>query len=297
MFLIRTPHATYAPDGASGGAAAGAAAGGAAAGGGAAAATMPEGLDVKFWDEGTKAVRVPELAKSYTELSGLLGKRAAEYNTDDFNKLVDVRVKGMGEDIKTRALAEMRGTVPKTPADYKTEIDAQLATTLPEGMRDMKALESDPLIAWWKGYAHKLGIGQEGFSEGIGTYLKLFADHRATHIKTEMQRMGENGPARITALKGFFEANLTAEHAATLRSMATSSTAVAALEALVGKTGDPKVTGGLTTAAGFGNSGVPLQTKEQIRTAMADPRYYDPFKRDPAYVADIDRAFKALNPD
>src|SRR5262245_44246065 len=81
-------------DGGGAGAGAGGAGGAGGGPGGGASPARPEGLPDKFWNGDTNAVRLPELIKGYTEIEALATRRSTELNSDDFNKLVDIRVQG-----------------------------------------------------------------------------------------------------------------------------------------------------------------------------------------------------------
>jgi hypothetical protein len=298
--MIRTAFATYlrAPDGGSGTGGDGGAGGGTGGdkGGTGNAPVRPVTVPEKFWDPATSTVKLDDMGKSYTELEGLVGRRATEYTSDDFNKLVDVKVTGMKDQIKKDALTALRGEAPKSVDAYKLEVAPEVLNLLPESSRDLVALDKDPLVTWWKENCLAMGMGQAQFAAGVSSYLAMQGKNRQAITAAEIARLGESGKVRIDAVGKWIDANLPPEQAKALKAITTNADTVSALETIMKKSGDRSVTAGLTNDAGS-TGGPALRSMADVRQAKMDPRYHDPARRDLAYVANIDAAVARLNPD
>src|SRR5262249_62345071 len=100
-----------------------------------------------------------------------------------------------------------------------------------------------------------------------------------------------SGRARGEALGGWLDANLPAEAAAALKNVSVSAEVLSALELLAKGNRDPSVTGGM----GGGMNIDPLyKTEADLRAAQNDPRYWDPLKRDPAFVRGLQEGWKRI---
>jgi hypothetical protein len=198
----------------------------------------------------------------------------------------------MTKEIQANALKELRGQVPEKPENYQTVFSKEQLEALPEHLREVQ-LDNDPLVAWWRGEAHRLGLGQEGFIKGIHSYMGIFAEQQKTHMTSEMSRLGENGKARVEAVTGFLDANLPKEQAAAIRRSMASADVVAALESLIKKGSSQSVTGGVNGGV-TGIVGVAMSTEKELRAAQQDPRYWDPLKRDLAFVKQIEDGWRRL---
>jgi hypothetical protein len=98
-------------------------------------------------------------------------------------------------------------TLPQKPDDYKAEFTT--AFKPPEGLGDpSKPLHgvmdpADPLIAQYRALAHKRGLDQETFSEGLDMIAALRVNEQ-TQIKAaytaEMAKLGTAAPDRIDAV-------------------------------------------------------------------------------------------------
>jgi hypothetical protein len=72
-----------------------------------------------------------------------------------------------------------------------------------------------------------------------------------------------------------------------------SDDVVAALESLIKKGSSQSVTGGIN-GNGTGIAGVAMSTEKELRAAQQDPRYWDPLKRDAAFVKQIEDGWRRL---
>jgi hypothetical protein len=90
-------------------------------------------------------------------------------------------------------------TLPQTPDAYKDDLPATF--TPPAGL-EFKVDTADPLIAQYRTLAHKAGLDQATYSEGLGLIAALRVGE-ATQMKAaydgEVAKLGAAGPARIDA--------------------------------------------------------------------------------------------------
>ena len=258
------------------------------------AGVKPTGLADKFWDPTAKAIRLPELMKSYGEIESLIGRRASEMSEPDFLKLVDARLGTMTQEIQAKALKDLRGEVPKEPKDYAIVLDNETIAKLPEPMRDLAQYEGDPLVNWFRGFAHETGLGPQQFNKAFSGYLGILAETQAQQVASEQSRLGANADKRLEAVAHFLDASLEKRQAMALKNSLSNADAFAAVEALMARLADPSMIRGFAGMDGMGNTGPALASDQEIRQAMKDPRYWDPSKRDPGYVKAIEAAWQRL---
>jgi len=177
---------------------------------------MPEGLPPQFWDSAGGKVNLPDLVKSYGEISA-------------FKTQHDQRVAGL----------------PKTATDYKIEVKLPDTVKLPDGMT-FKIDDKDPRIPAVQALAHKHQLSQETVTELIALHAQSEIEaHVAAEasIQAEMKKLGENGKARVEALNAYFKANLSKEEDEALRPVIGNAAAFAAVEKLIAKAVTQRVPG------------------------------------------------------
>lgn len=258
------------------------------------AGQKPVGLADKFWDGDHKQIRLPELMKSYAEAESLIGRRVEQMTQPDFQRLVDVRVQGMTKDLEAKALQSIRGQAPAEAKDYAIQPSPELINNLPEIMRDLAQYEADPVVNWFRGYAHEIGLGPQQFNQAFEGYLSTIAQYHNASIASEISKLGDNANKRMENLYNTLEKALEKRQAAALRNALTSAEAFAAVETLVRRAADPSLIKGFSGSDGIGQVGPGLSTEEELRAAQRDPRYWDPNRRDKAYVEAIRRGWAAL---
>ena len=126
---------------------------------------------------------------------------------------------------------KLRATqVPAEPSAYEIKLPASLK--LPEGI-EFKADPRDPAYADMRVWAHKRGLTQEDFSEGLAIYASKVAREEAkiaTAAKAEVERRGVNGTQRIDALDAWFRGILGDRLTARVRPMLVTADIVSAME-------------------------------------------------------------------
>lgn len=215
----------------------------------------PEHIPEKFWKDGKPLI--DEMAKSYVELERFRGQKLETLKAE-------VR----------KELAAEKGEVPAKPEEYK----------LPE-ITDFNAEEvaSHPLTAWWRETALKNGLTQDQFAEGIGRYLGAI-QQSGPNLEAEMKQLGENASVRVDAVKLWAEANFAGEEFDAIARTAQTAAGIKVLERLMGQ----------STPQSMATERTEALTADKVRQMMNDPRYYAPGRRDPAYVAQVDEAFRKL---
>jgi hypothetical protein len=232
--------------------------------------------------------------KGYNEANALIGRRVEQMTDPDFQKLVDVRVGTMSKDLEAKALQAVRGQAPAEAKDYKVMLSVEALQKLPEPMHELSQYEADPVVGWFRDFAHQTGLGQGQFQQAVEGYLGIIAQAQGQAVASERSKLGDTGQKRMEQLSTFLDANLEKRQATALRASMTSAEAFAAVESLVKKFADPSMIRGFSDAGDLGRTGPGLSTEQEIRTAQKDPRYWDPNRRDPGYVKAIENAWKNL---
>lgn len=232
--------------------------------------------------------------KSYGEISTLIGRRASEMSEPDFLKLVDARLGTMTSEIQAKALKDLRGEVPAEPKDYAIALDNETMAKLPEQMRDLAQYEGDPLVGWFRGFAHEVGLGPAQFNKAFSGYLTILAETQAQVVASEQSRLGPSSEKRLEAVSHFLDANIEKRQAMALRNALSNADAFAAVETLMSKVSGPSMIRGFGEGGELAPPGPALTTEAEIRQAQKDPRYWDPSRRDPAFVKAIEGAWQRL---
>ena len=113
-------------------------------------------------------------------------------------------------------------TVPADPAAYELKLPVSLK--LPEGI-EFKVDATDPAYADMRAWAHKRGLSQDDFSEGLAIYASKVAREEATYraaAAAEIAKMGANATMRVTAIETFLRGHVGDELATPMRSMIVS---------------------------------------------------------------------------
>jgi hypothetical protein len=231
----------------------------------------PDYVPEKFWNGKDNEVDVENLIKSYTTL-----EQAYNAKTEDLKQKAE-------SDFHEKRL----GSRPEAASDYAAVVPDGY---LPEGT-EFQADESDPMMKFWRETAHNLGLGQEEFSKGIAAYVDSLVSNAPDQAELE-KSLGENGPERLKNVYDWVDGRLGENAIETFSPLLQTSNGVTNLEQVIAMTKDFQQ-GGATP-------GSPVQgppTRESIEQKMKDPRYSDPYKRDPAYVRQIEAEWQQLIPD
>ena len=199
-----------------------------------------------------------DLQKSYDELASKLGKSK--------------------EDVKSEVLQELETEAyanrPASAGDYQ----------IPEILDEAEAA-TNPLLKWWADYSWDNGLSQEEFNEGIAKW----AEHTGSNqpdLEQVKKDLGDNANARIEATDLFVQKFFPDELKDAVAELGTSAEGIKALELIQRSMQQAQPNNQATAPA--------KQTIEDLMAKMRDPRYYDPARRDKAYVQEVTNGFKTL---
>ena len=199
-----------------------------------------------------------DLQKSYDELASKLGKSK--------------------EDVKSEVLQELETEAyanrPASAGDYQ----------IPEILDEAEAA-TNPLLKWWADYSWDNGLSQEEFNEGITKW----AEHTGSNqpdLDQVKKDLGDNANARVEATQLFVNKFFPEDLRDAVAELGTSAEGIKALELIQRSMQQAQPNNQATAPA--------KQTIEDLMAKMRDPRYYDPARRDKAYVQEVTNGFKAL---
>jgi len=265
------------------GAGAGAASGG---GGGGGPPPRPDWAPEKFWDAAKGELRTQDLAKAHGELEQKLGKGRDGLKAEiEAERLKGRPAKPEDYAIKVPEKGAPAGLVllDKPPAaDFKPE----------DGKRYFVVDPKDPLLAFWRGHAHQVGLSNDDFMKGVMTFAEAQAARQPSEeaIKAfrtaEWQKLGDHGEARAQHAWGRLVGIVGEEKAKALEASIDSAAAIEALETILEKAGEPKFSPGATGAAPAG------ATEEDARKIMREPDYW----QNPAKQQQVAAIYKRIYP-
>ena len=199
-----------------------------------------------------------DLQKSYDELASKLGKSR--------------------EDVKSEVLQELETEAyanrPASAGDYQ----------IPEILDEAEAA-TNPLLKWWADYSWNNGLSQEEFNEGIAKW----AEHTGSNqpdLEQVKKDLGDNANSRVEATNLFVQKFFPEDLRDAVAELGTSAEGIKALELIQISMQQAQPNNQDTAPA--------KQTIEDRMAKMRDPRYYDPARRDKAYVQEVTNGFKAL---
>lgn len=219
-------------------------------------AQRPDYVPEKFWKDGK--VDLETAFKSYGELETKFTTK-----TEDLLKQLD---------------AERRKGLPEAPDKY----EVQLGEDAPVKKED---LEAHPALGWWRETAFAAGLPPEKFNEGVEQLVGILT--QGPDLEAEAKKLGENATARIEAVSKWAQTTFTdPEEFAAVQVLGTSAAGIKVIE---------KLMGAKSPALDIDPAPQPPKiTLEQLRAKQNDPRYYDPARRDSAFVREVDEGFALL---
>ena len=199
-----------------------------------------------------------DLAKSYGELSTKIGQRE--------------------EDIKASVLQELETEAyanrPDTAGDYQ----------IPEILDDSEAA-TNPLLKWWADYSWENGLSQDEFDEGITKWAE-FTQQDEIDLEQVKTDLGDNANSRIEAVQLFMNKFFPEDVQDAVAELGSSAEGIKALEHIQQALSNTSIGQNITSPSKL--------SLGDIEARMRDPRYYDPARRDRAYVESINEDFKKL---
>ena len=203
--------------------------------------------------------KTPEdLASSYTALEQKLGAGQEELR----NQII--------QEFETAAL-EGR---PASVGDYQ----------IPESIDAEMAVDNE-LFKWWADHSFENAYSQEEFEAGIAKYAEFIAATQP-NLEAEREALGENADARIESVSLWANKFFPDEMSEAVLDLGSTAKGIEALEFIMGKLG----------GSGIGGDTAPVSqmTDDNLRSMMQDERYWNPTKRDAAYVKKVQEGFSQL---
>lgn len=233
----------------------------------------PEYVPEQFWDGEKGAPKIEDLAKGYSDLAARQAKGKAALIPEIKKELETERFKARPAKAEDYKIAPPKGELPNNlvmlteppGADFKPE----------EGKRYFQVKADDPLMKYWRDTAHKAGLSNDEFMQGIIAHADSLAPKVPTKaetdaaLNTEYSKLGEHGAARVAHTFNTLKATIGDKHAAAIDAVPLNAAAIEAIEALVEKAGGPKFA---PQGGGGGSAGAP--TMEDVRNVQADPNYW-----------------------
>ncbi len=187
------------------------------------------------------------------------------------------------EDLRNTVKAELE-------TEYKKgRVEAADKYSLPkiEGV-DEKELAENPLLKSFREDAFKAGFTDEQFGTAVKRYVETLAEEEIDMAAVN-EALGENAKQRIAAVDTWAKSFAKSDgELAQLQKIATNADGIKVLERL----------GGLAEGGDDGEQGnrEPEITLEALRKMQDDPRYYDPNKREEAWVKKVNDGYEKLYP-
>lgn len=189
----------------------------------------------------------------------------------------------------TKSYVELDRAFKTKTEDLKEQLKGELFKDRPESADKYEVpagLDADaPILGWWKEQAHTMGLSQDQFQEGVNKFVEYVGG--SVDIEAEVAKLGDNGKARIDAVTAWAQKNFTdPEEFRVLELIGTSAKGIIVLEKLMG--------GAELNVSD--NNDVPAKslTEADLRKMQGDPRYWDPTRRDPSFVKQIEEGWRNL---
>ena len=230
---------------------------------------MSEADNVEVAVEATEAPARPEwlpekfntpedLASSYSQLESKLGTSQDEMREQLIAEFEQTAIEGR----------------PDTAGDY----------LVPEGL-DENLVNDNELFQWWANHAFENAYSQDEFEQGINMYAQALNANQPD-LDAEKALLGENADARIEAVDLWSQKFFPEEYQDAILGLGASANGIEALEYLMSQ---------MSGSSMAGNTGAIQPLNEgDLQSMMRDERYWNPAKRDNAYVQKVQEGFSKL---
>ena len=199
-----------------------------------------------------------DMAKSYSEIESWKGKKEEDIKA------------GLLQELETEAYSNR----PASSGDY------QIPEVLDEG-----EAATNPLLKWWADYSWENGLSQDEFNEGITKW----AEHTGSDqpdLEAVKQSLGDNANLRVEAVQLFMNKFFPEDMQEAVAQLGTSAEGIKALELIQRSMQQTNVNPQASAPSKI--------SIEDLMTKMKDPRYYDPARRDRAFVQEVTDGFKRI---
>ena len=199
-----------------------------------------------------------DLASSYSQLESKLGASQEELRQQIINEF-------------ETAATENR---PDNVGDY----------VVPEGL-DENLVNDNELFQWWANHAFENAYSQQEFEDGIKMYASAI-EATQPNLEAERELLGDSADARIEAVDLWSQKFFPDEYQEAILSLGSTAKGIEALEYLMSQTSSSS----LATNTGA----IAPMNEGDLRSMMQDERYWNPAKRDNAYVSKVQEGFSKL---
>ena len=199
-----------------------------------------------------------DLAKSYGELSTKIGQREEEI------------AKRLQEKLEEEAFSQR----PASAGDYQ----------IPESLDEQEAA-TNPLLKEWAEYAWENGYSQEEFSHWVNKFAE-FQNAQQPNLDQVKAELGDNANQRVESAQLFLQKFFPTELQDAIAQLGSSAEGIKAVEFIQKQMQSTTISNQATVPAGL--------TQEDIESRMRDPRYYDPARRDRAFIDQVNNDFQKL---
>lgn len=233
----------------------------------------PEGVPGKFFDSSTGETNLAGLGKAYTELEGKIRSQKSELT------------KSLSESIRAEIEAERFTNRPESADDYQVGVPD--GVQLPDDV-EWEVNPDDPMLGWWKEFVFEQGGDQAMFDKGIEMYLGAQVA-MMPDIQAEMEQLGEHGPARVERVQLWGQNTLGEDAQEGFAELMSSAAGIQLMETIMDKMGEAPF-----SPQDFAYAGQEAPSPDILREMSNDPRYWDPGRREAAYVREVDAYAEAL---
>jgi len=199
-----------------------------------------------------------DLAKSYGELSTKIGQREEEIE------------KRLQEKLEEEAFSQR----PASAGDYQ----------IPEVLNEEEAA-TNPLLKEWAEYAWENGYSQEEFSHWVNKFAE-YQEAQQPNLDQVKAELGDNANQRVESAQLFLQKFFPTELQDAIAQLGSSAEGIKAVEFIQKQMQSTTISNQATAPAGL--------TQEDIESRMRDPRYYDPARRDRAFIDQVNNDFQKL---
>jgi hypothetical protein len=190
------------------------------------------------------------------------------------------------EETRTRLKNEALSGLPKPPEKY--EVAPPKLENAPTSFEYKP--DEDPMVKTLMDAGKDIGLTQEAMNKLVERRAQQELEQFQSLGRSTREVLGENAKDRIDKLSRKLTEQLGEAEFNAISAAVSDPHAVVALEKLIGTT---------TAAprAGDGAGGNEKLTEADVKSWMADPRYWDPQRRDPRWVKKIEDGWKTLYAD
>jgi hypothetical protein len=258
-------------------------------------AARPEYVPEQFWDSEAGAAKIEDLSRAYTDLSQRHGKGKEALRAEIEGDLTGELQAKLRPEIEAKLRGEMRAAAPATPMDYSLEFDGDHKKALdaaglailteepgadfaPEEGKEYFVVRNDePLMKFFRQFAHKHGLPEAAFKEALIGYAQAEAAMKPTVEAFEAQReavykeLGEHGRDRYDYARSRLEGVIGADKAKLLwpADATPSKAGVEAIEELLARAGEPSFSPGVHAVSGMSIE----ELRAAYRKLAAEPDY------------------------